>query len=87
MKCPIKSQCEEVAVRHRATSAQPPHATSPFHLWSSFRRAPHPFPSAAVLDNPGVLLEGLRCFPDAYPLPETTESHGKNMAGFLGDFQ
>lgn len=87
MNCPIKSQSDEVAVQHRATSAQPPHATSPFLLWPSSRRAPHPFPSAAVLDNPGVLLEGLRCFPAAYSLPETMESHRKNSAGFVGDFQ
>lgn len=87
MNCPINSESKEVAVRHRATSAQPPHATSPFLLWFSSRRAPHPNPSTAILDTPGVLLEGLRCFPAAYPLPETRERQGKYTAGFLGDFQ
>ena len=81
------NQSDEVAVRHRATSAQPPHATSPFHLWSSFRRAPHPSSSIVLLDTPGVLLEGLRCFPAASPLPETIENHGKTRSGFLGDFE
>ena len=87
MNWPIKSQSEEVAVRHRATSAQPPHATSPFHLWSSSRRAPHPFPSTAILDTPGVLLKGLPCPPAASPLPETMSNHRQNMPRFLGDFQ
>lgn len=81
---PIRS--EAGAVRHRATSAQPPHATSPFPLWSSSQRAPHPFPSTAVLDTQGVLLEGLRCCPAAYPLPKTVANYGKNTAAFLGDF-
>jgi hypothetical protein len=76
---------EEVAVRRRATSAQPPHASSPFHLWSSSRHAPHPSPSTVVLDTPGVLLEGLRCFPAAYPLPAAIENHGKDGTRFLGD--
>jgi hypothetical protein len=71
---------EEVAVRHLATSAQPPHATSPFHLWSSSLRAPHPFPSTVLLDTPGVLLKGLRCFPAACPLPATLEGHGNPPA-------
>jgi hypothetical protein len=87
MNCPIDSQSEEVAVHHRATSAQPPHATSPFLLWSSSRPAPHPSSSTVLLDTPGVLLEGLRCFPAASALPEAKESHGKNRSGFLGDFQ
>jgi len=76
---------EEVAVRHRATSAQPPHATSAFPLWFSSRPAPHPSPSTEVLDTPGVLLEGLRCFPAAYPLPAAIENHGKGGTRFLGD--
>jgi hypothetical protein len=87
MKSPARTRSEEVAVRHRATSAQPPHATSFFPRWSSSRRAPHPSPSTAILDTPGVLLEGLRCFPAAYPLPETMEGRRKNRVGFLGDFQ
>jgi hypothetical protein len=56
-------------------------------LWSSFRRAPHPSSSTVLLDTPGVLLKGLRCFPAASPLPETTESHEKNRSVFFGDFQ
>ena len=80
-------QSEEVAVRHRATSAQPPHASSPFLLWPSSRRARHPFPSTAVLDTPGVLLEGLRCCPVAYRLPATMWSHRKNGTSVFGDFQ
>jgi hypothetical protein len=82
---PIRS--EEVAVRHRATSAQPPRASSLFPLWSSSQYAPQPFPSTVLLDTPGVLLEGLRCFPAACPLPATMERHGKNRARFLGHFQ
>jgi hypothetical protein len=87
MNSHVPTWSEEVAVLHRATSAQPPHATSPFLLWSSSRRAPHPSSSTVLLDTPGVLLEGLRCFPAAFPLPETMETHGKNRAGFPGDFQ
>jgi len=81
---PIRS--EAVAVRHRATSAQP-HAISSLPLWSSSRHAPHPFPSTEVLDTPVVLLEGLRCCPAASPLPATTDCHGKNRARFSGDFR
>ena len=77
-------RCEEVAVRRRATSAQPPHASSPFHAWSSSGHAPHPSPSTEILDTPGVLLEGLRC-PAAYPLSAAIENHGKDGTRFLGD--
>ena len=77
MKIGAYKQTHEVAVRRRATSTQPPHATSLSHLWSSSQRAPHPYPSTVVLDTPGALLEGLRCFPVAYPLPLTLEGHGK----------
>jgi hypothetical protein len=78
---------ELVAVRRRATSAEPPHATSPFPRWSSSRRAPHPFLSTAILDTPGVLLKGLRCYPAACPLPTTIEGYEKKRAMFFGDFQ
>ncbi len=81
------TQSKEVAVRHWATSAQPPHATSPFLPSSSSQRAPHPFPWLAVLGTPGVPLEGLRCFPAAYPLPATMDGHRKNRTSFLGDFK
>jgi hypothetical protein len=77
MNSPVQMRNEAVAVRHRATSAQPPRTTSPFQLWSSPRHAPHPFPSTAVLDTPGALLEGLRCFPAACPLPVTPQGFGK----------
>jgi hypothetical protein len=82
---PIRS--EAVAVRHRATSAQPPHAISPFPLWSSSRHALHSFPSTATLYTPVVLLEGLHCCPAASPLPATIDCHGKNRTSFLGDSQ
>jgi len=78
---------EPIAVRHRATSAQPPHATSIFYLWPSSRRAPQPFPSTAILATPCVLLKGLRRYPAAYPLPKTIEGEGKNVAAFLGNFR
>jgi hypothetical protein len=81
----VQIRSEEVAVRHRATSAQPPRAAFPFHLWSSSQHAPHPSPSTAILDTPGALLEGLRCCPAACPLPVTFEGHGKNIMRFLGD--
>jgi hypothetical protein len=87
MNSPARVRREEVAGRHTATSAQPPHATSLFPLWSSSRRAPHPFPSAAIPDTAGVLLEGLRCFPAAYPLPVRVERPGKNTARSFGEFQ
>jgi hypothetical protein len=87
MNLVTRARSEEVAVRHRATSAQPPHAPSFFLLRSSSRRTPHPFPSTVILENPGVLLKGLHCPPAASPLPEAIESDGKNMAGFLGDFR
>ena len=76
---------EEIAVRHRATSAQPPRATSLLLLWSASRRAPHPFPSTEALDNPGALLEGLRCCPAAYPLPLGLEGHARNDERFSRD--
>jgi hypothetical protein len=85
MKSPIQLLSEEVAVRHLATSAQPPRATFPFDVWSSSQPAPHPFPSSSALDTPGALLEGLRCFPAAFPLPGTFEGHRKNIMSCLGD--
>jgi hypothetical protein len=80
-------RAEEVAVRHRATSAQPPRATSLFLLWSSSRDAPHPFPSTEALDTPGALLEGLRCCPAAFPLPLGLEIHARHDEGFSRDSQ
>ncbi len=82
MKFSGLTQEGEIAVRHRATSAQPPRATSLLPLWSASRRAPHPFPSTEVLDNPGALLEGLRCCPATYPLPL---GHAGSDEGISGD--
>lgn len=80
----VQIRNEEVAVRHRATSAQPPRAPSLFLPWSFSQRAPQPFPSTAALDTPGAPQEGLRCFPAAYPLPRTFEGHGKALMRLLG---
>jgi hypothetical protein len=82
MKVSGHTQEGEVAVRHRATSAQPPRATSLFPLWSFSQHASHPFPSTVALDTPGALLEGLRCFPAAYPLPLRLEGPEGNGEGF-----
>jgi hypothetical protein len=85
MKFSGQTQGEEVAVRHRATSAQPPRATSLFPLWFFSQHASHPVPSTVALDTPGALLEGLRCFPAAYPLPLRLEGHARNHEGFSRD--
>ena len=74
-------------IRSEAVAAQPPHATSPFRLWSSSRRAPHPFRSAVALDAPGVLLEGLRCCPAASPLRSDHGESGKEQDQVSGDTQ
>ena len=59
----------QVAGERLASSAQPPRASSFFsHRPLSLRR-PQPVPSTFFLDNPGALLEGLRCFPASRPLP------------------
>ena len=87
MKPQVQVANEEVAIRRRATSAQPPRAPSLFLLWSSSPHAPHPFPPSAFLDTPGALREGLHCFPAAGPLPVTRQGHGKNITGFLRDSQ
>ena len=71
---------EEVAVRHRATSAQPPRATPVFSQNISFSHTPQPTRSFLLGDTPGALLEGLRCFPAACPLPLRFEGYGKPPA-------
>ena len=85
MKFSGQTQEGELAVQRRATSAQPPRATSLFPLWASSQHAPHPFPSTVALDTPGALLEGLRCSPAAYPLPLRLGGHARNHEGFSRD--
>jgi hypothetical protein len=62
----IRSQ---VAGERLAFSAQPPRVSSFFSHTPSSLRGPQPVPSTFFLDNPGALLEGLRCFPASPPLP------------------
>jgi hypothetical protein len=68
---------EEVAVRHFATSAQPPRATPVFSQNISSSHTLQPTRSFLLGDTPGALLEGLRCFPTACPLPLRLEGYGK----------
>ena len=68
---------EEVAVRHLATSAQPPRATLVPATKVSSPPTLHPIRSSSLPDTPGALLEGLRCFPTACPLPLRLEGYGK----------
>ena len=67
---------EEVAVRHLATSAQPPRATPVFSHNISSSHTPQPTRSFLLADAPGALLKGLRCFPAACPLPARFEGYG-----------
>jgi hypothetical protein len=71
---------EEVAVRHLATSAQPPRATLAFSQNISSSHKPQPTRSFLLGDTPGALLKGLRCFPAACPLPARFEGYGKPPA-------
>jgi len=71
---------EEVAVRHLATSAQPPRATPVFSQNTSSPDTPQPTRSVLLRDTPGALLKSLRCFPAACPLPARLEGHGKTPA-------
>jgi hypothetical protein len=71
---------EEVAVRHLATSAQPPRATLIFSLKASSSQTPQPTRSFLLGDTPDALLKGLRCFPVACPLPARFEGYGKPPA-------
>jgi hypothetical protein len=71
---------EEVAVRHLATSAQPPRATPVFSQNISFSHTPQPTRSFLLGDTPGALLKGLRCFPAASPLPQRFEGYGNPAA-------
>jgi hypothetical protein len=71
---------EEVAVRHLATSAQPPRATPVFSQNISSSHTPQPTRSFLLRDTPGAFLKGLRCFPAACPLPARLEGYGKPPA-------
>src|SRR5260370_30020619 len=42
---------------------------------ASSLQQPQPIPSSSFLDNPGALLEGLRCFTAFRPLPRPTGFH------------
>jgi len=63
MRIPVHAQTEEVAGGRSATSAQPPHATLVPATKVSSPHTPHPIGSSSLLDTPGALLEGLRCYP------------------------
>jgi hypothetical protein len=63
MRIPVHAQTEEVAGGRNATSAQPPHATLVPATKVSSPPTPHPIRSSSLLDTPGALLEGLRCYP------------------------
>jgi hypothetical protein len=60
---------QPVAGGRLASSAQPPRATSSLTHWLASQHTPQPFPSVFVLDTPGALLKGLRCFTAFRPLP------------------
>ncbi len=69
--------------RRLASSAQPPRATSVFLARPSSLPQSQPIPSSSFLDNPGTLLEGLRCFTAFRPLPQTTGFHQAFQAAQL----
>jgi hypothetical protein len=71
---------EEVAVRHLATSAQPPRATPIFSQNISSSHTPQPTRSFLLRDTPDALLKGLRYSPAACPLPARLKGHGKPPA-------
>jgi hypothetical protein len=64
---------EDLAGSRLATSAQPPRTTSPFSLHVSSQHAPQPMRSIVLLETPGALLEGLRCFTASCPIPTPEE--------------
>ena len=71
-----------VAGGRLASSPQPPRATPVFTLLLCSRRTPQPLPWASFLDNPGALLEGLRCFTAFRPLSHHAEEQRKTQALF-----
>ncbi len=66
-----------------ATSAQPPRTTSPFSLHVSSQHTPQPMRLIVPLENPGALLEGLRCLTASRPLQTRKEFQGKTMSNFM----
>ena len=68
-----------VAGGRLASSAQPPRATSFFSRNISSAHTPQPTRSVLLVDTPGALLEGLRCFTASRPL--LAEFQGKNLSG------
>jgi hypothetical protein len=68
MRGRVQTQTQEVAGGRLASSAQPPRATPLPAQRTSPKLAPQPTTSTGVLDKPGALLEGLRCFPAFRPL-------------------
>ena len=58
-----------VAGGRLASSAQPPRATALSGHRLSTLPTPQPSRSISFLDQPGALLEGLRCFTAFRPLP------------------
>src|SRR5260370_1960736 len=71
----ISAETKEVAGGRLASLAQPPRVTSVFLPWRLSLRRTQPIPSTSFLDNPGALLEGLRCFTAFPSLPRTTGFH------------
>jgi len=71
MRFRVPTQTEGVTGGRSATSAQPPRATLvPATKVSSPPTLP-PIRSFSLLDTPGALLEGLRC----YPLSARSQTH------------
>jgi hypothetical protein len=75
-----------VAVRHRATSPQPPHGIFPSRYGPPDTRTIRSH-RPRFSDAPVALPEGPRCRPAASPLPATMGWQGKNSSSFLGDSQ
>lgn len=63
MKVGVSTHTEEVAGGRSATSAQPPRATPVPATKVSSPPTLHPIRTTSLLDTPGALLEGLRCYP------------------------
>ena len=78
-----RSLKERVAGGRLASSAQPPRATSPAAQCLSLPPTPQPFRSTFFLDEPGALLEGLRCFTAFRPLLHSRSEAKKKHWTFL----
>jgi len=68
MRTGVHTQPQEVAGGCLASSAQPPRATPLSTHRLLTRRTPQPFRSISFVDEPGALLEGLRCLTAFRPL-------------------